>query len=817
MREPWFKSLGADVRYGLRGLVKSRGFAAVAIVTLALGIGSSTALYSVIKNVLLSPFPYPDAGRLMTLQIRDTDRTEPGGRPVFTGPELHDYMEQNQAFDRVIASSGTDVLYSMGEGTQRFEGFLVIPGTFEFLGMPALLGRVMGPADYEPGAPPVFVMRYKTWITHFSGDPAILNRNFVLNGVSRTLVGIMPPRFAWGDADVWIPEKPARAVDTSRGGFPRYWWMLGHLKPGLSVREAEASFDVLARRLATVYPKDYPQHFAVHLESLADGVVGQFRTTLFIVLAAVGLLLLIGCGNVANLLLARSAAREKEFAVRAALGASRFQIVRQLLVESLLLAVGGAVLGALLAWGGLKTLVAYIPAQTIPAETEIRLDGAVLAFTLAVAVATALVFGLVPALSVARRDINDPLRDSGKGTTGGFRRGRLRDAVVVLEVALSLALLVGAGLLMRSFVALRTVKLGFDPDHVLVARLPLPADRYKTAEQVTAFYRPLIDRLKALPGVVDATETSTLPPFGGIRTDVDVAGRTHSEKWKAIVQLAGETYASVLRIPFVKGRSFTEAEVADARKVAVVNQTFATKYLGSDDPLGQRVHVAQLQELGDKVADPWFEIVGVAADAKNQGLQEPPLPEVWVPYTVTGSAERGILVRTAQEPMAMLDAVRKEIWATDRNVALTLTGTHESFIEKFTYAGPRFGFLMMTLFAGIGLVLVTIGVYSVIAYTTSRQTQEIGIRMALGAGKRDVLAMVVRMGLRLVVLGIVLGLGASLALSRAIAGALWGVSAYDPPTLLAVAGLLLGTGLVACAIPARRATRVDPLVALRYE
>jgi predicted permease len=817
MREPWFKSLGADVRFGLRGLVNSRGFAAVAIVTLALGIGASTALYSVIENVLLSPFPYPDAGRLMSLQIRDTDRTEPGGRGAFTGPELLDYMEQNKAFDRVIASSGADVLYSMGEGTQRFEGFLVIPGTFEFLGMPALLGRVMEPADYEPGAPPVFVLRYKTWITHFSGDPAILNRNFVLNGVSRTLVGIMPPRFAWGDADVWIPEKPARAVDASQGGFPRYWWMLGHLKPGLSVREAEASFDVLARRLATVYPKDYPQHFAVHLESLADGVVGQFRTTLFIVLAAVGLLLLIGCGNVANLLLARAAAREKEFAVRAALGASRFQIVRQLLVESLLLALAGAALGALLAWGGLKTLVAYIPAQIIPAETEIRLDGAVLVFTLAVAVATALVFGLVPALSVARRDINDPLRDSGKGTTGGFRRGRLRNAVVVFEVALSLALLAGAGLLMRSFVALRTVNLGFDPDHVLVARLPLPAERYKTAEQVSGFYRPLIARLKALPGVVDATETSTLPPFGGIRTDVDVAGRTHSEKWKAIFQLCGETYASVLRIPFVKGRPFTEAEVADARKVAVVNQTFVNKYLGSDEPLGQRVHIDQLLEFPDKLADPWFEIVGVAADAKNQGLQEPPLPEVWTPYTVTGSGERGILVRTAQEPMAMLDAVRKEIWATDRNVALTLTGTHESFIEKFTYAGPRFGFLMMTLFAAIGLVLVTIGVYSVIAYATARQTHEIGIRMALGAEKKDVLAMVVRMGARLVLMGIVVGLVASLALSRAIAGALWGVSAHDPLTLLSVAALLLVTGLVACAVPARRATRVDPLVALRYE
>ena len=817
MRESAFNSLESDVRFGLRSLVKSRGFAVVAIVTLALGIGASTALFSVIENVLLSPFPYPDAGRLMSLQIRDTEQKEPGGRPVFTGPELLDYMEHSQAFDRVIANSPIDVLYSMGEGTERFEGYLVTPGTYEFLGMPALLGRVMGPADYEPGAAPVFVMRYKTWVAHFSGDPAILNRTFVLNGVARTLVGIMPPRFAWGDADMWIPEKPARGEDPSRGAFPRYWWMLGHLKPGLSVQEAEAGFQVTAQRLATVYPKEYPKHFKVHLESLADSVVGQFRTTLFIVLAAVGLLLLIGCGNVANLLLARATAREKEFAVRAALGASRFQIVRQLLVESLLLALAGAALGALLAWGGLKGMVAFIPAQIIPAEAEIRLDATVLVFTLAVAVATALVFGLVPALTVARRDINDPLRDSGKGTTGGFRRGRLRDAVVVLEVALSLALLAGAGLLMRSFVALRDVKLGFAPDHVLVARLPLPADRYKTAEQVQGFYRPLLARLKALPGVVEATETSTLPPFGGIRTDVDVAGRTHTEKWTGLLQLCGETYASTLRIPFLKGRAFTEAEVADARKVAVVNQAFVSKYLGSDEPLGQRVHIAQLQEFPDKVDDPWFEVVGVVADSKNQGLQEPPLPEVWVPYSVTGSGERGILVRTAQDPMAMLDPVRKEIWATDRNVALTFTGTHESFIEKFSYAGPRFGFLMMTLFASVGLVLVTIGVYSVIAYTTARQTHEIGIRMALGAGKGDVVAMVVRMGGRLVVLGIVLGLVASLALSRAIASELWGVSAHDPLTLVSVVALLLVTGLLACGIPARRATRVDPLVALRYE
>jgi predicted permease len=681
-QETTVATIWQDLRYGVRTLAKNPGFAAVAIVTLALGIGASTALFSVIENVLMEPFPYTDSPRLMSVQIHDTDQSEPGGRAGFSGPEFLDYVEQNQVFDRVIANASLDVLYTSGEGTERFEGYLVTPNTFEFFGMPALLGRVMQPADYQPGAPPVFVLRYKTWISRFSGDSTILNKNYVLNGTSRTLIGIMPPRFAWGDADLWIPEAPSRAQATSPSVFPRFWFLLGHLKPGVTIREAEADLDVVAHRLATVYPKDYPKHFNVHVESLADLVVGRFRVTLFIVLAAVGLLLLIGCGNVANLLLARATVREKEFAVRAALGASRWRLVRQLLVESLLLAVAGAALGAFLAWGGLKALVAVIPPRIIPAEAVIRLNTTVLFFTLAVAVATALVFGLVPALHVARRDLNDPLRDSGKGASGGFRHGRLRNAVVVLEVALCLALLVGAGLLMRSFMALREVHLGLEPDHVFVARLPLPQDRYKTAEELAGFYRPLLGRLKALPGVVDATETSTLPPYGGIRSDIEIPGKTHEEKWTTLFQLCSEGYFAVVRIQLLQGRTFTEAEVGGARKLAVVNQTFVHKYLGQDNPLGQRVHLAQLTEFPDKVTDPWFEIVGVVADAKNQGLQEPVLPEVWVPYTVTGSGERGILVRTANDPMLMMNAVRREIWATDRNVALTFTGSLEDFISQ---------------------------------------------------------------------------------------------------------------------------------------
>jgi putative ABC transport system permease protein len=499
------------------------------------------------------------------------------------------------------------------------------------------------------------------------------------------------------------------------------------------------------------------------------------------------------------------------------LGANRWRLIRQLLVESLILAIGGTALGTLLAWGGLKSLVALMPQNIIPPEAVIRLNTPVLLFTLGVAVLTALVFGLLPALKAARKDLNEPLRDSGKGISGGFRHGRLRDAVVVLEVALSLTLLVAAGLLMRSFVALRDVHLGLQPDHILVARLPLPVDRYKTAEQVTGFYRPLLLRLKALPGILEAAETSALPPYGGIHSDIEISGITHSEKWSALFQLCSEGYFGVTKIQFLDGRSFTEAEVNGARKLAVVNQTFVKKYLANENPIGRQVRIGQLAEFEDAVKEPVFEIIGLVADAKNKGLQDPPDPEIWVPYTVTGSALRGILVRTANEPLSMLNTVEHEIWATDANVALTFTGTLEGYISQFSYAGPRFGFFLITIFGGIGLVLVTIGVYSVLAYTTARRTQEIGIRMALGAEGSNVLGMVIRMGLRLVGIGVALGLIASAALGKVIATQLWGVSPYDPWTLVCVPLVLLITGLLACWLPARRAARVDPLVALRYE
>jgi putative ABC transport system permease protein len=812
------EDLGRDLRYALRSLARSRGFAMVAIATLGLGIGASTAIFSVIDNVLLAPFPYKDSDRMVFLRIQDSARDPEEGRQGYTSNEFLEIAESNHVFDGVIAASDDVVLYKHGEGVEMLYGADVTPGTFEFFGMPALYGRVLQPADYRPGAPPVFVMRHKTWVERFNGDTGVINKTFVLNGTARTLVGIMPPRFAWYEADVLIPETPVRGVSTGFGGLPIRWFLLARLKAGVSRTQAAADATIVVNRLAKINPQDYPAHFQVFVKKLGDTVVGRFEATLYTVLAAVGLLLLIGCANVANLLLARATSREKEFALRAVLGAGRARLVRLLLVESLVLAIGGATLGVLVAWGGLKVIVAAMPQNFIPAESVIELNAPVMAFTFVVGVLTALIFGLAPALQAARRNLNDPLRDSGKGVIGGFRTGRMRDTVVVMEVAVSLILLVGAGLLMRSFVALRELHLGLQADHVFQALVPLPENRYKTAAQVRGFFQPLLARVRTLPGVVDVAESTALPPFGGEDSKMEISGQSHEDEWHALVQQVSEGYFRVLRIPFKGGRSFNETEINDARKVAVVNETFVSRYLRGENPMGHRIKLPVLETLADPVHEPWFEIIGVIADVTNNGLQAPVEPGVWVPYTVTASGAQALLVRTQQEPMSMMNDVRQAVWATDAGVALAFPGTLEDRISQRLYAGPRFGFLLMTIFGCLGLILVTIGVYSVLAYATTRKTHEIGIRMALGAERAGVLCSVIKEGLRLVMVGIAIGLLISLVLGRAIEGELSrGVRPYDPLTLLGTTLLLVATGAIACWIPARRAARVDPMVALRYE
>ncbi len=803
-----------DLRYALRGLRSQPGFTVLAILALGLGISAATSIFSVVYNVLLNPWPYRDGNRIVLVEIHDTKRSQPGGRAAYTTPEFIEYARQNRVFEDTLGANQSDVLYTTPEGTERLQGCDVTANTFDFLGVAPLLGRGMNPEDGKPGAPPVFVMSYKMWVKHFNRDPKVLGRTLVLNNQPRTLVGVMPPRFTFFGADLWIPHNPDPAEPDARR---RYFVMDGRMKPGVTIAQVASEYEVLARRMAKLYPDLYPESFSVRVETLTDTVVGRFRTTLMVLIAAVALLLLIACTNVANMLLAKASAREKEIAIRAALGASRWRVIRQLLVESALLAAGGAIFGCAMAYGGLKMLVRAIPESSIPSESVIELNLPVLAFCLALAALTTILAGLAPALHATRKQLANPLKDSARGVGGGFRHARLRYGLVIGEIALSLVLLGGAGLMMRTMVALETVDLGLNPDNVLVARLPLPKERYRTAAARKQFFSQILARIGNLPGVIAVTETSTLPPYGGIGSEADVPGILHTEKWRAIYQLCSEGYFPTLGLKLLRGRVFTPGEVDGARKVAVINQTLARKFFGQADPIGRILVLTDLSKSPDPVVNPAFEIVGVISDAKNQGLQDPILPEAFVPYTVTASYERGILVRTAHDPLAMLNDVRREIWAVDRGVALTLTGTLKGYLQSFSYSGPEFSLFVLGIFASIGLVLVGIGTYSVISYSVSRQAREIGIRMALGADASQVFRMVLSKSGLVVVIGIAAGVVASLAANRLIASQLWGVTPHDVVTLGGVALIVSLVGFLACCIPARRATRVDPAVSLRSE
>ena len=803
-----------DLRYGFRSIRNQPAFTALAVLTQALGIGAATTIFSVIQNVLMDPFPYTDADRVVAIRIHDARVPQQFGRGVLRVDEFLDFQEQNHVFDDVIGGWSDDILMTTADGTIQLADGEVTPNLFQFLGVRPLLGRHLAPADAATGAPPVCVLSHKTWVKHFGADAAVVGRVLTLNGVPTTVVGVMPPRFTKLAADLYRPIALNRADPALAR---RVFLFQARLKPGVTLAQASADLDALAHRRAQAFPKDYPEKFDVFAISWVDSIVGQFRTTLYTMAAAVGLLLLIACFNVAIMLLARATARGREMAVRASLGARRSRLIRQLLLESLLLAVSGAAVGCFFAYVGIKGVVPLIPEGFIPREVVIRLNLPALLFSLAAAVVTVILFGLAPAAQTARRDIAEPLKTSGKGTVSGGSGGALRSALVVVEIALSLMLLAGAGLLIRSFARLQSVDLGFTADHVLFARLPSPPGTRRTAAEIRRFYQAALPRIQALPGVIAATETSTLPPYGGIGTEVRIPGKTHTERWDALFQLVSEGYADTLGLRITRGRMLNSAEVTAARRVAVVNQTLVDRYFGGDDPIGQHIELSMLKTFEMPVPDPLFEIIGVMSDAKNQGLEDPPRPEVLVPYSVAGGFFRGVMVRTAGDPAALMNSVRREIWAVDRGAALADSGTLEEYLARFSYAAPRFSLTLLSVFAGVGLVLVAIGVYSVIAYAVSRQIHEIGIRMALGAQRRDVLRLVLRMTLRLVGIGLALGLAGSFAVTRLLASQLWGVSPHDPATFVSVAAAVALAALVACYFPARRAMNVAPIVALRQE
>jgi len=819
----WLERLGQDLRYGLRQLRRARGIAAVAVFTLALGIGATTVIFSVVDNALLHPFPYKDADAISIFRIHDLDEAGQSGRLWLSVPEFLDYREQNHVFADMTGTAGADVLYTGGSGgTQQLRGVSVTANTFQFLGVDPLLGRWITPNDGEPGAPAVFMMNYRLWQEQFHGDPHILGTAFALNGVARTLVGIMPPRFQYFGADVFMPLTLGRSGVTGAGGAEtagRQMYLIAEerRKPGVTLEAVAADLNVIAQRLSKIYPNDYPKRFNVKTDTLASDVVGDFKATLYILLAAVGMLLLIACSNVANLLLARATSREKEIAIRASIGASPGGLIRQFLVESFVLATAGGVFGCLFAYWGLKAMMAAMPPDTLPSESAIELNLAALVFTVVVTLVTTLLCGLAPALHAVRGDLHPRLKDTGRGVNSGFRHGGFRAALVVAEVALAIVLLAGAGLMMRSFFAIEQVDIGFNPQKILAARLVFPEGHYQTPVQNKVFFQQVLSRLSALPGVVDAAEAVTLPPFGGPISEVTLPGKTHSEHWNAMLELCSEGWFRTVAVPLVRGRLLSETDVDSARQVAVVNQTLVRRFFGREDPIGQKIKFNAFDRAPDTPHDAYFEIIGVVGDFKNGDVQHPTLPEGFIPYTAANFGRRGILVRTAGNPASMLKSVSQAVWSVDPDVALTQARPLQAFLQDYAYAQPKFGLLVLSVFAAIGLVLVTVGVFSVMAYSVSFQTHEIGIRMALGAQPSNVLGMVLARGLRLIAAGIILGELTSLVLSRFMASQIWGVSARDPLTLAAIAAVIATAGFAACVLPARRALRVDPLVALRDE
>lgn len=801
-----------DFKYAARTLWKAPGFTVPAVLTLALGIGACTAMFSVVYNMLIAPFPYPDASRMMIVRLHNADHPQNPSRGGFTGAEFLYYSDNNRVFDRIIANSSEDVFYVTPGRTDRFRAKIVTPGTFDFLGLLALVGRTPVGDDYRAGAPPVFLLRYATWRTRFQADPSILNQTFVLNGTPRTLIGVMPPRFAFGNADIWIPQTPLPTTSTGDA-----WYMLGHLKPGVTVSEAEQDFQLLGQHLATLYPHAYPPRFSFEMLSLMDLVVGKFQSTLEVILAAVGLLLLIACANAANLFLARATVREREFAIRAALGSNRWSLVWQLFLEGIVVTICAAVAGVFLARLGLNALIAAVPPKLIPAEAEITLNGHVLVFALGVATVSALLFGLAPAQQAWRSNLRDSLLGAAKGNDGNWRRGRLRNSLVITEVALSFTLIAAAGLLGRSFVALRQIHSGFSTDHVLESQIAFPPNVYQTAAQTGGFFRALLARLNATPGIVSAAATTGIPPNGDFASEVEIPGRSDLKWQKALVRLCSDQYLGTLRIPLIAGRMFGPDEVANARHVLVINQTFAQTFFGNSDPIGQPVRLLSMSGLPDPVTDPTFKVVGVAGDAANASLQEPSQPEVWAPYMTTGSVGRGLLVRTEGDPIDSLRAIRSAVADTDPRVALVDPGTLDRFVDTLSYVQPRFGLLFMSIFAGVGFVLAGLGVFSVISYTTARRSHEIAIRMALGASSGNIMSLIVSGGLKLVGSGIIIGLAASFLLWGVLASQLWHVSAFDPVSWLGATALLILTGTAACCAPAYRTLRVNPSVTLRQD
>jgi putative ABC transport system permease protein len=805
--EDWWR----DVRFGARMLAKAPGFAAVAILTLALGIGANTAIFSVINAILLRPLPYPAAESLAFL----TEWSEQVPEMSFSVANFKDVRDQASVFESIGAYNNTNFILT-GEGgeAERVSGRQVSSGVFPTLGKQPLIGRLFTAEDDKPGAEPVVLLAEGFWERRFGRDPNILGRPLTLSGLKFTVLGVVPETLhsSWKPTEVFTPLlrlEDSLGGEQNRGNHPGIY-VIGRLKRGVTVERARAEVVRIAEQLAQRYPDSNARH-SMTLEPLHEAVVGELRPALMLLLGAVALVLLIACANVANLLLARAAQREKEIAVRLAIGAKRGRLLRQLLTESVLLSLAGGVVGILLAFGGVRALVASLPAG-VPRAEEIGVDASVLTFTAGLAVLTGFVFGIAPAWRVARVAGYQPLKDGGRGTAGPAHH-RVRNTLVVGEVSLALILLVGAGLLLRSFYRVIAADAGFRSEGVLTASLPLPDTRFPEAAQRAALVERLLENVRALPGVEVAS--GTLPLLGNWQTTFSVEGRPEpppGQQPSADIARIATDYFRAMGVRMLEGRAFEDRDRADAPPVCVLDETFARTYWPEGSPLGKRVKFGG----HDDTEMPWMEVVGVVGHVKNYGVDQDSRVELYLPYAQSPVGSFTLVVRSHGDPAGLASSLRAVVRAADPELPLYAVRTLEDLVSENT-AQRRLAVVLLGVFAAIALTLAAVGIYGVMSYAVAQRTQEIGIRMALGAHRRDVLSMVLRHGLGLALAGVALGLLAAFVLARLIASLLFQVSSADPPTFSLVPLLLIGVAALACYLPARRATRVEPLVALRYQ
>ncbi|HKG79204.1 MAG TPA: ABC transporter permease [Pyrinomonadaceae bacterium] len=809
-------SLFKDIRYGLRGLLKHPGFTAIVVITLALGIGASTAIFSVVNSVLLRRLPYKTAERIIAIQELDRN----GKLVQVTSANFLDWRSQNTVFEHLAAIKTTTTNLALSDHAERIDLAQTSANFFDVFGITPQYGRLFIPHDEQAGHEPVVVVSNALWQRRFGSDPSLVGKPITLDSQNYTVVGIAPAGFQYPDkTEVWLPPKrlapelnDRQDVTQSRG--MGYLAAVALLKPGVTVQQAATEMETIVTRLRQQYPDTNNRRFN-RVVSLHEHLIGDTNKVLWLLLGAVTFVLLIGCANVANLLLASAASRQKEMAIRAALGASRWRVMRQLFTESTMLALTGGAVGLLVAFWGLTGITKLLPGD-FPRLNEIRMDWRVLAFTFAASVLTGILFGLAPGLQLSRRDVQETIRETGRGASGSLRQSRFRQALIIAEVALSVVLLAGAGLLFRSFLYLQSVNAGFVAQQVLTARLSPSGTNYTADADYVNFYDRVMEKISAVPGVQDVGMINTLPLSKGPTVGFKVEGRppVTPDKWPgANYRSVSPNYFRAMSVPLVQGRAFTEQDKEGAPRVMIVNQELANDVFPGEDPIGKRIGFGSPDPNQQPI---WWEIVGVAANVRSLELKEEPTSELYFSALQNPFEGMSLVVRSSVEPSGVSASLRQIVAEVDKSVPVSNVQTMDHIVSQ-SITQPRFNLFLLALFSTVAMLLSAAGIYGVTAYTVTQRTHELGIRLALGAQVGDVLKMILGQGMAVIGIGLVLGLVAAFALMRLLRSLLFGVGENDPLTFAAITLVLFLVALLACYIPARRATKVDPLVALRYE